>query len=44
MLLCSVKLEGIYPIPTSSAPKCKVQSVTVLREVALDGGDLKEES
>ena len=44
MLLCSAKLEDIYPIPTFSAPKCKVQSVTVLREVALDGGDLKGEA
>ena len=44
MLLCSVKLEDIYPISTYSGPKCKVRSVTVLREVALDGGDLKEEA
>ena len=44
MLLCSVKLEDIYPIPTYYAPKCKVPSVTVLREVALDGGELKEEA
>jgi len=44
MLLCSVKMDDICPIPTSTAPKCKVQGVTVLREVALDGGDLKEES
>ena len=44
MLLCSVKLEDIYPIPTTSRPKCKVRSVTVLREVTLGGGDLKEEA
>ena len=44
MLLCSVKLEDIYPIPTTSRPKCKVRNVTVLREVTLGGGDLKEEA
>ena len=44
MLLCSVKLEDVFPIPTSLHPKCKARSVTVLREVTLDGGDLEEDN
>ena len=44
VLLCSAKLEDVFPIPTSLHPKCKARSVTVLREVALGGGDLEEDN